>query len=190
MFLFLWTAIILAQEGENTGPMPYAEGSTSNFEVVVAYNDIEANKESKLIIYISDFKTNIPVGNAKLELDITGVDNSKINILPSIDPGIYEALVEFPEIKKYNFLINITSGETNDLIVINDVDIGAKEEVITQEKESKSFITIIKENFLVMIIFLLIVVLIAFVFYRIGKSRKTAMNINREASRNIKEIKL
>jgi len=190
MFLFLWTPFISAQESVNTGPMPYAEGSTSNFEVVVAYNDIVPNKESKLTIYISDFKTNIPVGNANLELDITGVENSKINILPSIDPGIYEALVEFPEIKKYNFLINITSGETNDLIAINDVDIGAKEEVITQEKESKSFVTIIKENFLLMILALAIMILIAFIFYKIGKNKSSVGNKNTNTKNITKEIEI
>ncbi len=53
-----------------------------------------------------------------------GLIITKMNILPSIDPGIYEALVEFPETKKYNLLVSVTSGETNDLVAINDVDIG------------------------------------------------------------------
>lgn len=188
--MLLWAPLIFAQENVNINPIPYAEGSTSNYEVVVLYNDIEPNKESKLTIYISDFKTNVPVGNAKLELDITGIDNSKINILPSVDPGIYEALVEFPEIKKYNFLLNITSGEENDLVAINDVDIGRIQEVSAKEEESKSLFVIIKGNLLFIIILMLIIVLIAFTFYRIGKSRKTALGITREASNNVKEIKL
>jgi len=190
MFLFSSTALVTAQEKTNTVHLPYAEGSTSNFEVVVTYNDIEPNKEAKLKIYISDFKTNIPINNAKLELDITGIDNSKINILPSTDPGIYEAIVEFPEIKKYNFLINITSGETNDLVAINDVDIGAKEEMMVKEKESKSFITIIRENLFLIIIAIVILILTAFIFYRIGKNKSSGLHLNADPKNIIKEIEL
>ncbi|MDZ4712859.1 MAG: hypothetical protein SGI89_11130 [bacterium] len=188
--MLLWARLIFTQESVNTNPIPYAEGSTSNYEVVIAYNDVEPNKQSKLTIYISDFKTNVPVGNAKLELDITGIDNTKINILPTIDPGIYEALVEFPEIKKYNFLLNITSDETNDLVAINDVDIGSIQEVSAEEEESKSLFVIIKENLLFIIILMLILVLIAFVFYRIGRYKKSNLNLNSDTKNILKELEL
>jgi len=188
--MLLWARLIFTQESVNTNPIPYAEGSTSNYEVVIAYNDVEPNKQSKLTIYISDFKTNVPVGNAKLELDITGIDNTKINILPTIDPGIYEALVEFPEIKKYNFLLNITSDETNDLVAINDVDIGSIQEVSAEEEESKSLFEIIKENLLFIIILMLIFVLIAFVFYRIGRYKKSNLNLNSDTKNILKELEL
>lgn len=188
--MLLWAPLIFTQESVNTNPIPYAEGSTSNYEVVIAYNDVEPNKQSKLTIYISDFKTNVPVGNAKLELDITGIDNTKINILPTIDPGIYEALVEFPEIKKYNFLLNITSDETNDLVAINDVDIGSIQEVSAEEEESKSLFEIIKENLLFIIILMLIFVLIAFVFYRIGRYKKSNLNLNSDTKNILKELEL
>lgn len=160
--------------------MPYIEGSTSNFEVVITYNNIEPNKEAKLVLYISDFKTNVPVESAKLEIDIPGVDNTKINILPSADPGIYEARIEFPEIKKYTFLINIASGDKNDLVAINDVDIGKIEEVIAKEKESKSFITIIHENLLLIIISAFILIMIAFVFYRLGRNKYSVPKLNND----------
>lgn len=189
MLLLLCTKLVMAQENVNTTQMPYAEGSTSNFEVVITYNNIEPNKEAKLIIYISDFKTNAPIENAKLELDITGVDKSKINILPTAEPGIYEVLVEFPEIKKYTFLVNITSGEINDLVAINDVDIEKVEDLAVKDKESKSLITLIHENLLLIIISILIIVFIAFVFYRIGTNKSSAASLNTDIKNNINEIK-
>ncbi len=189
IFSLLWTALIFPREKENTNQMPYAEGSTSNYEVVIAYNNIDPNQEAKLTFYISDFKTNAPVENAKIELDITGVDNAKIKILQPIDPGIYEVLVEFPEIKKYNFLVSIMSGETNDLVAINDVDIGVKD-VIVKETESKSLFTIIHENLLLIIITVVIIILVAFVFYKIGKIRSSAVNINSDSNTREKEIKI
>ncbi len=190
MLLIFGDTLVIAQEKANTGQLPYAEGSTSNFEVVIEYNNIEPNKESKLTFYISDFKTNVPVENAKLEVDIPGIDNSKVNILSSNDPGIYEVLVEFPEIKKYTFLINISSGETNDLVAINDVDIGVKEEELVMEKESKSISTIINGNLLLIIIFTVIIIFTAFLFYRIGKKKSSAVNINADTKEFIKEIEI
>lgn len=190
MLLISWTLLVTAQDKTNTGQSPYAEGSTSNYEVVITYNNIEPNKESKFTFYISDFKTNVPVENAKLEIDIPGIDNSKINILTSADPGIYEVLVEFPEIKKYSFLINITSGGTNDLIAINDVDIGVKEDVIVKEKESKSFITIIQENLFLIIIAIVILTLIAFIFYKIGKRKSSVVNLNTDTKNFTKGIEV
>ncbi|MEO8666720.1 MAG: hypothetical protein ABI462_14600 [Ignavibacteria bacterium] len=189
IFPLLWTTLICSQEKISSEPMPYAEGSTSNFEVVITYNNIEPNKEATLTFYISDFKTNAPIDNAKLEIDIPGIDRSKINILPYVDPGIYEALITFPEIKKYTFLMSITSGEINDLVVINDVDIGMKEDVVSKEKESKSVITIIHENLLLIIISVLIVILIAFIFYRIGKKSSIA-KLNSDSKNIINEIEL
>ncbi len=184
----LWTSLISAQEKISTNQMPYAEGSTSNFEVVISYNNIQLNKETKLIIYISDFKTNAPIENANLELDIAGIDDSKINILSSSDPGIYEALVEFPEIKKYNFLVGITDSDINDLIAINDVDIGQVEDVTLREEESKSFFTMMKENLLFIIISMIIIMLTAFVFYKIGthrNSRTTPDKSNKDKTNEI-----
>ena len=177
------------QEKVSTNQIPYAEGSTTNFEVAIEYNSIEPNKETKLTIYISDFKTNAPIGNAKLEIVIPGIDNSKINILPSIDPGVYEVLTEFPEIKKYSFLINVTGGEINDLIAINDVDIGMKEEVTAKDEESKSFVKLIHENLLLIIILTALFLLIAFLFYKLGLKKRSPEKSNSDSKIFIKELK-
>ncbi|MCB0726611.1 MAG: hypothetical protein KDD00_04060 [Ignavibacteriae bacterium] len=187
--LLLTTSMNFGQEKVSTNQIPYAEGSTTNFEVVIEYNSIEPNKETKLTIYISDFKTNAPIGNAKLEIVIPGIDNSKINILPSIDPGVYEVLTEFPEIKKYSFLINVTGGEINDLIAINDVDIGMKEEVTAKDEESKSFVKLIHENLLLIIILTALFLLIAFLFYKLGLKKRSPEKSNSDSKIFIKELK-
>lgn len=150
--LLLAISINYAQENESSNLMPYAEGSTSNFEVVIAYNDIEPYKETKLTIYISDYKTNAPIGDAKLEIEIPGIDNSKINILPTLDPGVYEVLTEFPEIKDYTFLIYITSGDLSDVVPINDVNIGITQKIIDEHKDSDSITSILSGNIFMFLI--------------------------------------
>jgi|GEM_PF-2274902 len=175
LFLLLLVSELFSQ---TSIMLPYVEASTSNFEVVISYNKIEPNKEAKLTLYISDFKTNLPIDNAKVGLDIVGIDNSKIKIQSSLDSGVYEVLVEFPEIKKYNFLLSIDKGETTDLIAINDVDIGKIEDVTVKDKEAKSFITIIHENLFLIIIAVLVLVIASFVFYRLGKNKSSPVNLN------------
>ena len=142
------------------------------------YNNIEPNKETKLTIYISDFKTNIPIENAKLEIDIPGIDVSKINILPSTEPGVYEVMTEFPEIRKYSFLLYITSGEISDVIAINDVDIGKTEEITDDHKESDSILSIFSGNILLITILIIFSIIIALVFYRLGLNKKTTEKLN------------
>ncbi len=158
---------------------PYVEGSTGAFEIVISYNDIAAKKETKLTIYLSDFKTNIPIENAKIGLDIQGVDNSKIKVQPTPDAGIYEAFVEFPEFKKYNFLVDIKSASGNDLIAINDVDIAQKEEVKTTTV-SRSFLTVIHDNLTAIIIITILLLVIAFLFYRIGFNNRSSLKSKKD----------
>lgn len=153
--------------------IPYAEGSTKNFEVVINYNDVLPNKETKLTVYVSDFKTNSPVENAKVLLEITGVDNSKIQYPVSTSPGVYEFMVEFPEIKKYDFLVSISKGDIDDLIPINGVDLLKKEENAPDNTiKQTSFISKVLANLFLIIIILGITIIIAFIFYRIGVKSK------------------
>lgn len=176
--LLLSTPMNFAREKVKSNQIPYAEGSTTNFEIVIEYNNIEPNKETKLTIYISDFKTNIPIENAKLEIDIPGIDVSKINILPSTEPGVYEVMTEFPEIRKYSFLLYITSGEISDVIAINDVDIGKTEEITDDHKESDSILSIFSGNILLITILIIFSIIIALVFYRLGLNKKTTEKLN------------
>lgn len=175
-FLLVMVTHLFSQESETKAP--YTEASTGNFEVVVTYNNIEPNKEANLIFYISDYKTNAPIDNANIALDIAGIDNSKIKIQPSRDPGIYEVSVEFPEIKKYNFLLSIDKDGVSDLIALNDIDIGKKEEAVVKDKESKSFVSLIHDNLFLIILSVLVLIIIAFVFYKIGRSKNTSVNSN------------
>jgi len=175
--LFLSVSMNYAQEKESSNIMPYAEGTTSNFEVVIAYNDIEPNKETKLTIYISDYKTNAPIGDAKLEIEIPGIDNSKINILPTLDPGIYYVLTEFPEIKNYSFLIYITSGDKSDVVAINDVNIGLTQRITDDHKDSDSKPSILSGNIFLIIFLIIILIITALFFYRLGNRKRSSLNL-------------
>jgi len=155
----------------------YAEGYTLNFEAVITLENIKANEASTQKIYLSDYKTNTPVENAKIQIEITDVDNSKITIPVEIEPGVYEFSVEFPEIKKYDILLNITSGEINDLIAINEADLANTVQTeVTEPVDNKFSIIKAIENWPWIIIFIILISLIAYIFYRIGKRSNSKIN--------------
>ncbi|MEO6696308.1 MAG: hypothetical protein ABIY50_06850 [Ignavibacteria bacterium] len=180
LVLILGTSVLFANgdddhsKGESnkaeSNQKPYAEGFTGNFEAVVTLENVKANEASTQKIYLSDYNTNTPVENAEIQIEITGVDNSKITTPTQIEPGVYEFSVEFPEIKKYDFLFNVTSGDINDLIVINEVDLANTQPTDnTETNEDSSFIVKAFENWLWLILFIILISTIAYIFYRIGK---------------------
>lgn len=161
-----------------TNQEPYAESYTGNFEIVVTLGNIEANVPSDQKIYLSDYKTNAPIENANMQIEITGIDNSKISTPVQLEPGVYEFSVEFPEIKKYDFLFNITAGEVNDLIAINEVDLAHKDKTeIVDTNADKSFIDRVLENLWWIILALLLMSVIAFIFYKIGRRNSSPINL-------------
>ncbi|CAN5616336.1 hypothetical protein BH10BAC5_BH10BAC5_02300 [soil metagenome] len=172
--ILFFTAIsfnmLYSQEKTEITPESYAEGSTNNFEVLIAYSNIQPGKESKMKVYVSDFKTNVPVDNANIDITISEIDDSKVKIIPTQEAGIYELSVSFPEIKKYNFLIGIAKNETSDLIPINEVDIGAKP-VTEPAPVKKSILATILSLLPYMLGGILLIGIIAVVFYRLGTLR-------------------
>ncbi|MGZ5304842.1 MAG: hypothetical protein ACXWDO_12060, partial [Bacteroidia bacterium] len=73
---------VSAHEGEDHGAKKPAQTGASSlahftafavsdkFEVVVYYDPIQAGKETTMTLFLSDFATNAPVNNAKLEISI------------------------------------------------------------------------------------------------------------------------
>ncbi len=161
-----------------TNQEPYAEGYTGKFEIVVTLGNVKPNVASTQTIYLSDYNTNAPVENAKIHPEITGVDNSKITTPVQVEPGVYEFSVEFPEIKKYDFLFNIISGDINDLIAINEVDLAHDEQ--TDIAEDNSFIAKELENWLWIISSIVLISIIAFISYWMGKRSNSKINLAQE----------
>ena len=164
-----------------TNQISYAEGYTGKFEIVVTLGNVKPNVASTQTIYLSDYNTNAPIENAKIQIEITGVDNSKITTPNQIEPGVYEFSVEFPEIKKYDFLFDIISGDINDLIAINEVDLAHSEQTdISNANEDNSFIAKVFENWLLIILSIILISTTAFIFYRIGKRSNSKINLIQE----------
>jgi hypothetical protein len=152
----------------STGITPYVEGETSNFEVVVTYDNVVPNEETTLTVYVSDWTTNEPIANANVDLDIAGVDNATLKKRPVTMEGVYVFDLVFPEIRNYNFLIGIEKAGVSDLIVITDVDISKTSLDMMVTVESDEFLGL-SEVILLFILFSMLLIAASVFFYRVGR---------------------
>lgn len=126
---------LFAHEGEEHGgppaPLPGVSNMQSpwaqseNFELVVKYNPIEPGKETVLDIYLSDFATNAPIGNATISVSVSGNDSLSALAGAEKNPGLYFVKMVFPKAGNYDLLFDITAGDKADLLEIKNIQAGA-----------------------------------------------------------------
>ena len=113
----------------------FTVNSTSNtFEVVLRYSPIEANEESEMKLFLSDFETNVPIDSAKLT--ITCMEDKSVDFeVHYLEPGMFELHAVFPEEKAYTLAVNIIAADRADLMLIQNIEVGRK---LTQVKEDEA----------------------------------------------------
>ncbi len=100
-----------------------SEAASEIYEVLLKYSPIEPGKETSLRLYLSEYNSNKPIENAKLEVTVAGNPNIKIAVA-KIDKGVFELKATFPEKKSYNLVVNIDSNAGIDLIQLNNIEAG------------------------------------------------------------------
>ncbi len=127
---------VRAHEGEEekpAAPVQRASGQTTlftqseHFELVIKSKTMEPSKESKIKIFLSDYATNAPVPNAQIKIESAGGDIS-VDARTGKDPGIYTASLTFPKKGNYSLTFDITAKDKSDLLSIENVSVGMKEE--------------------------------------------------------------
>ena len=100
-----------------------AYGQSDRYELTLYYPEITAGKETHLVLFIADYKSNRPVEGAELKIGITG--DPKINFeATALSPGVYEIHGIFPENKAYTVTVKISHPNGADLIGIAGVEAG------------------------------------------------------------------
>lgn len=95
---------------------------STEFEIVVAHEDLEPGKRSPLHLYVSDWRTNAPVEGARIEITEEGADSSWTAVAES--PGVYRLDYVFAK-KGYAALdIVVRAGETLDLLAVDSLPVG------------------------------------------------------------------
>ena len=127
------TVNVFGHEGEDHGEKPKTaqagkkyftvNSQSQTFELVLRYEPLSAGKKSAMKLFLSDFSSNAPVENAKMDIASDEDPNLKFTA-KQIEPGIYSIEGSFPENKSYNLIANISSGDIVDLMLINDIQVG------------------------------------------------------------------
>lgn len=96
---------------------------SSQFEAVLRYTPLEAGKSAGLKLFLCDFETNRAVDSAIISVTSSEDANLKFTVYQS-EKGQYDIDVTFPEKKNYSLIVNIKSGDKNDLLLISPIEVG------------------------------------------------------------------
>ena len=99
------------------------EAASDLYELLVKYQPLKPGKEAILKLYISNFKSNVPVDSVSIQISVSGSPEIKLT-LTKLDKGIYEVKGIFPEKKSYNLTVNINSHLGPDLLLVSGINVG------------------------------------------------------------------
>ena len=168
---------LFAHNGEEDGPKAQAKGQTyfsahgesELFELVLHYTPIEANKPTKMKLFLSDFISNAPIDGATFQITCLEKNDLKFSTT-QLEKGIYEVSGTFPENKKYSFAVSITAKDNSDLLTLKGIEVGKKLETVTVPQINSSFSMM---NIVYILIAFVIGIVLTFLLMRKRISRKT-----------------
>ena len=121
--------------------------NSEKYELLLKYEPLKGGEEATLRLYISDFKTNQAIDDAKLEVSLAE-DAQQNYTVQHLESGIYELKGKFPADKSYSLHVNINSALGPDLMVLENIEVG-KELAMAEEPHEESFFS--KENILLLL---------------------------------------
>ncbi len=150
-FLTLFPLLVLAHEGEDHGDeakktTPLSSSyfsSVSNsekYELLLKYEPIKGGKETFLRLFVTDFKTNKAIDDAKLEITLAE-DVTKKFAVKHLESGIYEVKGIFPVDKVYSLNVNINSAIGLDLMVLQNIEVGKELPMLDAADNNGGFFT-------------------------------------------------
>jgi membrane fusion protein, heavy metal efflux system len=125
-----------AQHHQGPGKNYFTVNGVSNqFELVLRYEPLKAGQKMKMVLFVSDFETNKPVSDAKIE--VTTIEGDLRFTAARIDSGVYNIEGAFPANKEYTLAANISAGGKADLITLDHVDVGRELPVVEEHADGE-----------------------------------------------------
>lgn len=107
--------------------------SNEDYEVVLKYRSERGRRSTTARVYLSDFATNAPVGNARVSLRTTAPRQVTASVA-AISPGVYEATLPFEQAGKYTLILGIASSPVAEF-AFQDLPMG-EEPALAQDGKS------------------------------------------------------
>ena len=132
--LLMFPLLAMAHEGEDHGAEARAAApmistyftsvaNSGKYELLLKYEPLIAGQEAVMRLYVSDFKTNRAIEDAKMEISVADDDKLKF-IVSHLEDGVYELKGKFAANKAYSLNISINSLNGPDLMVLEKVEVG------------------------------------------------------------------
>ena len=132
--LLMFPVWVMAHGGEDHGDKaktaaPMAStyftsvANSEKYELLLKYEPIKGGQEAIIRLYVSDFKTNKAIDDARLEITSPEDDKLKFTVR-HLEAGIYELSGKFPANKVYSLIVSINSANGADLMVLENVEVG------------------------------------------------------------------
>ncbi|MBC7744445.1 MAG: efflux RND transporter periplasmic adaptor subunit, partial [Flavobacterium sp.] len=148
-YLFLMFPVLaMAHGGEDHGEAKAATpmaltyftsvANSEKYELLLKYGPLKGGQNGVMRLYVSDFKTNKAIEDAKLDISAAEDDRLKFTV-SHLEDGIYELKGKFPSNKSYSLNISINSSNGPDLMVLENVEVGKKFPVIEATHEDALF---------------------------------------------------
>ena len=147
--LLMFPVWVMAHGGEDhgdkaktTAPMAStyftSVANSEKYELLLKYEPIKGGQEATMRLYVSDFKTNKAIDDAKLEITDSEDDKLKFTVR-HLEAGIYELSGKFPANKAYSLIVSINSANGADLMVLENVEVGKVFPVVEAAHEETIF---------------------------------------------------
>lgn len=113
-------------------PLPGAglraiSAATESFEVVIKHPPLDPDREGTLTLFLSDYRTNAPVPDAQVQIDVSDAGLSGLRAERTDNPGVYKVAFKVPHQGTYTLIVNVTAGDLSDLIPVNGLTVGQPE---------------------------------------------------------------
>lgn len=100
-------------------------GYGDTFELTVTPAQLAVGEPTSLHLYAADWTTNRPVGDATLEVTVTGENvNETLELTEANEAGIYEATFTAPSAGSYSLLVDMQRGDASELFSVTGLTAG------------------------------------------------------------------
>lgn len=100
--------------------------TTENFEVVIKHPSLEPDREGTLILFLSDYRTNAPASDARVQIDVSDAGLTDLRAERTEISGVYKVAFKAPQ-GTYTLVVSVTSGDLSDLIPVDGLVVGSSE---------------------------------------------------------------
>ncbi len=150
-----------------------SEVFSDKYELLLRYDPIHPGEVAHMTLFISDYETNKPVNEAKISI-IAQEDSGITFSIHQNGNGTYSIEATFPEKRDYSLAVRLEGPLGPDLMLLEHIEVGVEPE-LAPNSSLAHFLE--DNNWILILLALLVGLFVGFLFRRKGRSLNTRTNI-------------